>query len=366
MAERVETVVIGAGQAGLSMSSHLTERGREHVVLEQGDVAETWRTCRWDGFFLNTPNWSLQLPGGHYDGPEPDAFGSLAEVIEYLDGYAETIDAPVRTRTKVTAVRRGAGGRLSVEAEGEAFDAANVVVSTGAFQRPHVQASASDLPGDVLQLTPNTYRRPAQLPDGAVLIVGSGQSGCQIADELLRAGRTVYLSVGACPWLPRRYRGREVMHWLRDVGLLDQTVDTLPSLDARLTCNPPISGNDGGHDCHPRWLAAGGVILVGRLERIDGARIRFGSNCDESLAKGEEFVANFRARASTNTSSRQGSTCPTSRSRRSRCPRPRAASSIFASTGSRPFSGRRDTGRTSPGSTCRRSTPPGGRSRSVV
>lgn len=285
--------MIGAGQAGLSASYHLTQRGREHVVLERGKVAETWRSQRWDGFYLNTPNWTLQLPGHEYVGPEPDAFNPLAGTIEYLENYARKVPAPVRTGMNVTTVRpRDAGGWV-VTANGEELEAANVVVATGAFQRPHIPDVGA---GDVFQLHAVDYRRPEQLPPGAVLVVGSGQTGCQIAEELLNAGRRVYLAVGNCPWFPRRYRGRDLMHWALAVGLMDQTVDTLPSPAARLACNPALSGNDGGHDCHPRTLAARGATLVGRVERIDGTGVSFAPGLDANLAKGDEFVANFRAK----------------------------------------------------------------------
>ncbi|HEV8686009.1 MAG TPA: NAD(P)-binding domain-containing protein [Gaiellaceae bacterium] len=293
MPERVETIVIGAGQAGLSVSYHLTQRGREHVVLERGEIAETWRTQRWDGFYLNTPNWSLQLPGHHYAGPEPDRFAPLADAIAYLEAYGRAIAAPVRTGVEVTGIRaRGDRGWL-VEANGDALETTNVVVATGAFQRPHVPVVGDT---NVFQLHAVDYRRPEQLPPGAVLVVGSGQTGCQIAEELLGAGRTVYLSIGSCPWFPRRYRGRDLVGWAIDIGLMDETVDTLPSPAARLACNPALSGNDDGHDCNPRTLASAGAILVGRVERVDAARVSFQRGVEENLAKGDEFEAKFKSR----------------------------------------------------------------------
>lgn len=296
MPERVDTVVIGAGQSGLAASYHLTERGREHVVLERGRVAETWRTQRWDGFALNTPNWAQQLPGFHYRGPEPDAFAPLPEVISYLEEYATSFGAPVREGFEVTRVRRRDGGFL-VEAGGEPLlEARHVVVAAGAYQRPTPSPLARALPEEVTQLHTSEYRRPEQLPSGAVLVVGSGQSGCQISEELLAAGRRVYLSVGRCPWFPRRYRGRELVHWLLETGLAHDTVDTLPSPTARLTCNPTVSGNDGGHDCNPRWLARRGATLLGRVETIDGQVLRIGAGLEESLSDGDRFVAGFKQR----------------------------------------------------------------------
>jgi putative flavoprotein involved in K+ transport len=295
MATRRDTIVVGGGQAGLSTSYHLTRAGRDHLVLERGRLAETWRSQRWDGFVLNTPNWAQRLPGFHYRGPDPDGFAPLADTISYLEEYARAIDAPVREHAEVTAIRHRGDGFV-VETADEAFAAASVVIAAGAYQRPTPSPLARALPAHVFQLHTSEYRRPDQLPDGAVLVVGSGQSGCQIADELLDDGRPVYLSVGRCPWLPRRYRDRELVHWLLDTGLADDTVASLPSPAARLACNPPVSGNDGGHDCNPRWLAARGAILLGRVEGVDGSAIRIGPGLDESLQAGDAFVAGFRRR----------------------------------------------------------------------
>lgn len=287
--------MIGAGQAGLAASYCLAAQGREHVVLERGRVGESWRSQRWDGFYLNTPNWSLQLPGFHYAGADPDAFAPLSEIIAYLEDYARSFRAPVREGVEVTRIRR-TGPRFQIETNGDPVTANTVIVAAGAYQRPTPTPLSKALPLNILQLHTSEYRRPAQLADGAVLIVGSGQSGCQIADELLAAGRKVFLSVGRCPWLPRRYRGREVVRWLLETGLADQTVDTLPSPAARLGCNPPVSGNDGGHDCNPRWLARRGATLLGRLESVEGRKLRIGSGLRESLAAGDEFLAAFRGR----------------------------------------------------------------------
>lgn len=295
MPERCETVVIGGGQAGLAASYFLTQRGCEHVVLEQGRVGETWRSKRWDGFAINTPNWSMQLPGHPYQGPDPDGFCSAPDVVAYLEAFAGSFGAPVQEGVRVSALRRE-NGQYVLDANGEPLRARTVVVSTGAFQRPAPSPLARHVPGDVFQLHAEDYRHPQQLPEGAVLIVGSGQSGCQIANELLGAGRTVVMSVGRCPWAPRRYRGREILHWLIEIGMMDDTVDTLPSPAARLKCNPPISGKDGGHDCHPRWLARHGARLVGRLEGIRGHVLQLATDAEETLAQGDEFVATLKTR----------------------------------------------------------------------
>lgn len=295
MTERVDTIVIGAGQAGLSASYHLTQRGREHVVLERGEVGDTWRTKRWDGFYLNTPNWAQLLPGHEYRGPEPDAFSSRAEVVSYLEEYARTIPAPVRTGVRVLAVRQADDG-YRVETDDGELRASNVIVAAGAYDRPTPPQLSGAASSDVLQLHTSEYRNPAQLAPGGVLIVGGGQSGCQIADELNQAGVATYLSAGRCPWFPRRYRGRELVRWAIDVGLMDDTVDTLPSPAARFACNPPVSGNDGGHDCHPGWLARRGTVLLGRLQGFQSATAQLAPGLEETLAWGDEFAATFRRR----------------------------------------------------------------------
>jgi len=293
MSERVDTVVVGAGQAGLATSYYLTQRGVEHVVLERGRVGNTWRTERWDGFYLNTPNWTLQLPGAEYAGDRPDDFLPLAGMVEYVEAYADAIGGPVREHVEVERLRPREGG-FALETSSGAIDAARVVVATGAFQRPTTPPAGAGLAADVLQLHTSRYRNPESLPDGAVLIVGSGQSGCQIGDELLAAGRRVYLAVGRCTWFPRRLRGRDVLHWTIELGLMDDRVESLPSPAARLLCNPAVSGNDGGHDCNPRTLAAQGAVLLGRLEGGAGDRLTFGSGLHESLAAGDAFAAAIR------------------------------------------------------------------------
>jgi putative flavoprotein involved in K+ transport len=295
MPERVDTVVIGAGQAGLATSYHLTRLGREHVVLERGEIANSWRTERWDGFYLNTPRWTQALPGHEYRGPESDAFSSLEETIAYLDEYATAIAAPVRTGVDVTRLSV-VDGVFRIELGDDALAAANVVVASGAYQRRTPTTLSESVPADVFQLHTSAYRRPEQLPDGGALVVGSGQSGCQIAEELLQAGRDVYLAVGRCPWIPRRYRGREIVHWLVETGITDQTVDTLPSPAARLTCNPPVSGNDGGHDCNPRWLEARGATLLGKVEGFDGHVASIAPTLADSLDFGDEFLAELVGR----------------------------------------------------------------------
>jgi putative flavoprotein involved in K+ transport len=294
LGESVDTVVVGAGQAGLSASWHLTQRGVEHVVLERGRVGQEWRQARWDSFVLNTPNWAQQLPGFAYAGPAPDAFAPLAEVIGYLEDYAASFSAPVREGVSVTALRAAPGGGYRLDTDAGPVQARSVVVATGAYRRPTRSPQRDAAPPGLFQQHTAEYRNAAELPDAAVLVVGSGQSGCQVAEDLLGAGRTVYLSVGACPWMPRRHRGRDLVHWMAETGLLDQTVDTLTAPNALVACNPAVSGTEGGHDCNPLTLMRRGAVPVGRLEGFRGGRALFANDLAANMAKGLEFEAGLR------------------------------------------------------------------------
>ena len=275
--------VVGAGQAGLAVSHELRRLGIEHVVLERGRVGQTWRD-RWDSFCLVTPNWTVQLPAGAYDGPEPDGFMPRDEIVRHLERYAA--DAPVREGVEVDAVDVGGGFVLRTSAGDLAGDA--LVVATGTYSRPHLPPAAETLPGGLPRLTADDYRSPDALPQGAVLVVGSGQSGCQIAEELHDAGREVVLSCGRAPWLPRRPGGRDLVWWALESGFLDGSVDSLPSPEARLSANVLATGRDGGHDLHLRVLRERGVTLAGRFVGADAGRAHFADDLAESVAWGDE------------------------------------------------------------------------------
>jgi putative flavoprotein involved in K+ transport len=280
-------VVVGAGPAGLAMSCELSRAGVDHVVLERGRVAQTWRG-RWESFCLVTPNWTLRLPDFPYDGDDPDGFMPRDEVVAYLERYAEAIGAPVQEGVEVTAVRPGATGGLALETSEGAIDADTVVLATGAYQRPHRPAAAATLPDDLLQIDVEDYRAPDALPAGAVLVVGSGQSGCQIAEELHRAGRDVFVACGRAPWGPRRIGGRDLLWWVHETGYLDQTVESLPHPGARFFANVAATGQGGGHDLHLRTLQAMGVTLLGHFIGADGRRARFAPDLAETVAWGDE------------------------------------------------------------------------------
>jgi len=287
MTERLGAVVVGAGPAGLAMSCELSRRAIDHVVLERERVAQTWRG-RWDSFCLVTPNWTLRLPDFPYDGDDPDGFMLRDGVVAYLERYAAAIGAPVQEGVEVTAVRQRAEGGLALDTSDGALDADTVVLATGAYQRPHRPSAAESLPADLLQIDVEDYRNPDELPAGAVLVVGSGQSGCQIAEELHRAGRDVHLACGRAPWAPRRIGDRDIVWWVHETGFLDQSVDALPEPRARLGANVLATGQGGGHDLHLRTLQAMGVTLLGHLLGAEGRRARFAPDLAETVAWGDE------------------------------------------------------------------------------
>jgi putative flavoprotein involved in K+ transport len=295
MTTRIETAVIGGGQAGLSASFHLSQRGAEHVLLERGRIGETWRSERWDSFRLNTPNWFLQLPGHEYAGSDPNAFLTRDETVAYLESYAGTGNGNVQTGTDVLSLRARPGGGFELDTSTGAIAATNVVVATGSFRKTTPVAATGSVP-HVPQLHAREYRNPGQLADGGVLVIGSGQSGCQIAAELNRSGRKVYLSLGRCPSLPFSYRGRLVFDWLVDIGMMDETVDKLPSPAARLAGNPTVASADVGHLIAPRRLAREGVTLIGRVETLNDARSVIRPDANERLAEAAQFDAMFKQR----------------------------------------------------------------------
>ena len=287
----IETLIIGGGQAGLAVSYWLTQHGREHLVLEKADhPASAWRR-RWDSFTLVTPNWGFLLPGAEYRGDDPDGFMPRDEVVATFDRYVSTNNLPVRYGATVTSVEplEGRPG-YRVRTEDDAFEAVNVVMATGLFQRPKIPAFAASLPPSVLQLHSEQYRNPDALPPGAVLVVGSGQSGCQIAEELYQSGRQVFFSIGTTGRGPRRYRGKDIFQWLELTGFLSRTPDKLPSSKARFMANPHVSGARGGHDLNLHQFARDGVTLLGHVRDASDGTLHFAPDHKESLAKSDGFA----------------------------------------------------------------------------
>ncbi len=291
--ESVETVVIGGGQAGLAMSYHLKELRQEHLVLERARVAENWRTQRWDSLMFQFPNWSIELPGYAYTGDDPDGFSHKDDILRFIEDYGARIQAPLRTGVNVLSLRPDAqAGRYVVLTDHGELKARNVVIATGPYQRPQVPQLSAGFPADVIQLHASEYRNPAALLAGAVLVVGSGGSGCQIADELVEAGRRVYLSVGRHRRFPRRYRGRDFFWWWRALGRHDRTVDDSP--EARHMARPVITGIHGGYDIDLRRSAANGVRLLGHLIDVSDGRAALALDLEENLRKGDQAFSDFQ------------------------------------------------------------------------
>ena len=286
MERSVDVAVIGGGQAGLATSWYLTQAEVDHVVLESGRVAETWRSRRWDSFCLVTPNQFIHLPGAKYDGTDPDGFLPLAELVDYFQSWAGSFDAPVEGNTTVTKVEAD-GDRFLLTLASGTIKARTVVVATGAYQHPYRPAGAESLPTDVVQLLAEEFTNPAALPPGAVLVVGSGQTGCQLAEELHETGRKVFLACGRCIWVPRQMDGRDVFWWMVESGFLDRTPDKLPSPVARLLGNPQITGHDRGHDLNYRVLRDLGVELLGRYAGADGSKLQFADDLAASVDFGD-------------------------------------------------------------------------------
>jgi putative flavoprotein involved in K+ transport len=291
MIAATDTLVIGAGQAGLAMSRCLTDRGHEHLVLERGRVAQRWRSERWDSFTLLSPNWQTRLPGHRYRGTDPEGFMTAEQVADFLERYAR--DAPVRTGIAVHRLEPVPSGWRARTSAGDVV-ARQVVVATGDLDRPQAPPLARTLPAAIAQLHSSAYRNPGQLPEGPVLVVGAGPSGQQIAEELARAGRRVHLAVGRHKSLPRRYRGHDTYWWMDRMGILARTVDSLP--DGRFRRGTPNAVLAGGRELDLRRLVATGVVPHGRLIGVGGGRLRFAGDLATNLAAAEDNAYRFRER----------------------------------------------------------------------
>jgi putative flavoprotein involved in K+ transport len=282
--ERIPVVVVGGGQAGLSMSWYLCREGIEHVVLEQDTVMHQWRDARWDAFCLVTPNWQCRLPGYPYEGPDPDGFMVGAELNAWLAGFLDTFDPPVREHTAVTSVRpRDDGDGFDVHHSDGLIVAEQVVVAVGGYHLPRVPDLAATLPAGLVQVHSSSYRSPGALPPGKVLVVGTGQSGAQIAEDLHLAGREVHLAVGDAPRCARRYRGR-VVAWLHDMGHYDRPVTEQPAEErGRDRTNHYVTGRDGGRDLDLRAFALQGMQLHGILTDLAEDAFQLADNLPASL-----------------------------------------------------------------------------------
>lgn len=284
------TLIIGAGQAGLAMSRCLTERSIDHVVLERGTVANSWRTERWDSLRLLTPSWQSRLPGFHYTGDDPDGYMTMPEIARYLDQYASSFSAPVQDQTTVLGVEPIVGDYpgYAVQTDQGAWYARTVVIASGACSTPAIPAMASDLPGHIHQLAPTQYRNPEQLPDGGVMVVGASASGLQLADELARSGRRVTLAAGRHARMPRTYRGMDIQWWLDVTGVLDARYDRVPNIEkARRAPSLQLIGTPEGRTIDLGKLVDQGVDVVGHMQGVDNGRAVFADDLGDSIARAD-------------------------------------------------------------------------------
>jgi len=281
---RTTTVIIGAGHAGLAMSRCLTERSIDHVILERGEVANSWKTERWDSLRLLTPNWQSRLPGYGYEGSDPDGYRSMPETIAFIERYADVISAPVRTNTRVNSVRLE-DGHYTVSTDQGDWRARAVVLATGACNIPEVPAVAGAVPPTIATLTPMQYRKPDQLAEGGVLVVGASASGVQIADEIHRSGRPVTISVGAHIRAPRVYRGRDIEWWMDAAGVLDERYDEIEDIGrARAVPSLQLAGYPDRRTVDLNSLTDIGVKIVGRLAGITDGKVQFSGSLKNKIA----------------------------------------------------------------------------------
>ena len=285
----IDTVVVGGGQAGLAISYYLSQEGHEHVVLERAPaVANAWRNQRWDSFTLVTPNFQVRMPGAEYNGTDPYGFMSLAEVVKYFDDYVERFRLSVHCEVEVFSVEKMQEEYLVRTSEGD-YQADNVVIATALYQSPKIPHFSTAIPADILQIHSMEYRNLSYLQDGAVLVVGTGQSGAQIAEEIYQSGRRVYLSIGSAGRVPRRYRGKDINDWFTRMGMFDTKVGELKSPQAKFAPHPQISGKNGGESLNLHQFARDGVVLLGHVRDVRQGQLIIAPDLKETLAKVDRF-----------------------------------------------------------------------------
>jgi putative flavoprotein involved in K+ transport len=289
-------IIVGGGQAGLSMSFCLKERGFDHLIFEKHTIGHAWRSHRWDSFCLVTPNWQCQLPGFTYPGPVPNGFMVKDEIIQYIEAYAASFAPPIKEQVEVYSLRQPESqGIFEVRTSIGDYTADQVVIATGGYHRPKRPTMAERLSNHLVQLHSSEYKNPHALPEGAVLVVGTGQSGCQIAEDLHLAGKPVHLCVGSAPRSPRQYRGKDVVDWLDQMGYYDLSIDQHPQKEqVRAKANHYLTGRDGGREIDLRQFALEGMQLHGRLKAISGSQLEFWDDLNDNLNQADAVAESIK------------------------------------------------------------------------
>ena len=296
MKKHYPVIIVGGGQAGLSISYCLKQRSIDHIVLEKNQIGYSWQEKRWDSFTLVTPNWQCTLPGYSYPGNDPHGFMEKDEIVEYIKDYAKSFNPPIRTGVEVCRVRKNHSlGLFELATSLGELTADQVVIATGGYHIPKIPRMGERLPEDIVQLHSSHYKNPQSMPEGEILVVGTGQSGCQIAEDLHLAGRKVHLCVGGAPRSPRQYRGKDVVEWLDAMGYYNLTIDEHPDKEkVRTKTNHYVTGRSGGHEIDLRTFALEGMNLYGSLENIRGENLEFKSNLKENLDRADDVAESIK------------------------------------------------------------------------
>lgn len=296
MKKHYSVVVVGGGQAGLAISYCLKNKGIDHIIFEKNKIGYSWQAKRWDSFCLVTPNWQCTLPGYHYSGSNPNGFMVKDEIVEYIKDYAKSFNPPIQENIEVLQIKKNhSQGLFELTTSLGNYTADQVVIATGSYHHPKIPRMAERLPDYIWQLHSSEYKNPQFLPEGEILVVGTGQSGCQIAEDLHLANRKVHLCVGSAPRSPRKYRGKDVVDWLDQMGYYDLTIDNHPDKEnVRTKTNHYVTGRDGGREIDLRTFALEGMQLYGSLNNIRGDNLGFKSNLKQNLDRADEVAESIK------------------------------------------------------------------------
>lgn len=296
MKTHYSVAIVGGGQAGLSMSYCLTEQGFDHVIFEKNRIAESWRSQRWDAFCLVTPNWQCLLPGFPYDGNDPHGFMQRDDIVQYIEAYAKSFNLPIKEGAEVSQVRKSRSQDVfELTTSIGDFTADQIVVATGGYHTPKIPKISERLPESIMQLHSSAYKNSQSLPDKSVLVIGTGQSGCQIAEDLHLAGKQVHLCVGSAPRSPRMYRGKDVVDWLDQMGYYDLSIDEHPQKEqVRTKTNHYVTGRDGGREINLRQFALEGMKLYGKLKHISSSNFEFYPDLKQNLDQADAVAESIK------------------------------------------------------------------------